>query len=814
MFVARARAPVALMLLLLVAAIASLAPLASCQEVWFSPTSSKDWTSVSLDDCKSDDPCMMGGGSHSINQGYTFIMKAGNYSSTSNPMVGTIQITGGTTGFNIIFTGDPSFIPSDPASSVQGISWTVVGYPLSASPVLPLSSVALGPGYFSGTEFLLLEGITQVSITQSTFVSSNVNISGAMSTVVSDSHWTSSLANIPLSLLVNTSSASMSISRSSFDCLEAQMTSTASCNAPLWIYSAAPNATLTITAEDSQSFNSAAFSWKPALGYPVTYNLNVSYEISNSNITTYGATSAAYGVFACWDATETTITTIGATVIVFNSTILHLGTAFQPFSLALISLTLNTATLSQIDIMLAKTIIVSSSTLIDSPVTLRAVEKAVFLDSNFLMTSLLGDGSLRALDTTLMISNCSFLDVVVGGRQSNLILSNSTLLDPQPGLGRSPSLVASNICFGNGSVILGSVEVGSSMAACSFLYLGTSGSIPLYFVSVTTSIDYLVSWSPSSNTSNDMLKFNNSVTFKNIAFQGMTLMQYQITSTTIPNGASVVNSQYPLWYTPTEVPAIAFTWKDSVTLLTNQPTPFLHADLTSAIPLGYSLPSWSASASRSGVNFEIDWTTSGSLQSLSYTIPRRCKGNPPAAGFTCADGIWVSTSSVSTTQTVIISGPTVVVGNLTTPSVTFEGIGFTLNVSECILGLGEIFVTLTTDEFESLKSTKTITTTLITSTCSSGIEGASDVSLITNTQTKRRSCEKLSSRLNSNGSNMVAVFTLSRSSCNTWWIVVVAVVGGVILISAVLAIIFTTVPAARACIRPYTRRQHTKTNSV
>lgn len=201
-------------------------------------------------------------------------------------------------------------------------------------------------------------------------------------------------------------------------------------------------------------------------------------------------------------------------------------------------------------------------------------------------------------------------------------------------------------------------------------------------------------------------------------------------------------------------------------------------------------------------------TLSPSTPPSNTPKPKSCSGQPPTPAFTCVAGTWVSNSSVTVTSNstvIIFSSPTVVNGNFSAPSVSFSGLTSTLEVTGCATVPNQVTVTLSPEEHTTLQKTKTQSTTLITSSCSTNFSGAS-VPINVQTQGKRRSCEKLSGQLNPNGSNMVGVFQIDSGKCNNWWIILVCVICVVILIVVILVLVFAFVPAARECIRPFIKR--------
>ena len=176
----------------------------------------------------------------------------------------------------------------------------------------------------------------------------------------------------------------------------------------------------------------------------------------------------------------------------------------------------------------------------------------------------------------------------------------------------------------------------------------------------------------------------------------------------------------------------------------------------------------------------------------------------PKGLFQCQNGTWVSNSSIgSGNGTLTISTPVIVRGNFSVGSIEFVGLNSTIDVVGCASLPSQVTVTLTIAEYEALKRNGTRYADLIKSLCadSSGLSVNIDVH-----SPSKKSCEKVKATLESNEQIMTGVFKIDSSQCNVWWIVLIAVLGGVVLIVIALALIFTCVPAARECIRPYVRR--------
>lgn len=274
-------------------------------------------------------------------------------------------------------------------------------------------------------------------------------------------------------------------------------------------------------------------------------------------------------------------------------------------------------------------------------------------------------------------------------------------------------------------------------------------------------------------------------------------------------------------------PQVGVYWPTEVNFVPNGGTIFPIFRANFSLPMDFTQ---SDSLVRAGYNFKFTTTNQNkrealgtglvNFQSASATpaVPTSppptsngCGPEPlPKGLFDCQNGTWVSNSSIgSGNGTVVISTPVVIRGNLTVGSIEFLGLNTTIDVVGCASLPSQVTVTLTVAEYEALKRNGTRYADLIKSLCTES-NGLS-VNIEVNSASKKK-CEKVKATLESNGQVMTGVFKIDSSQCNIWWIVLVSVLGGVVLIVIALVLIFTLVPAARECIRPYVKRKHTRTS--
>lgn len=186
---------------------------------------------------------------------------------------------------------------------------------------------------------------------------------------------------------------------------------------------------------------------------------------------------------------------------------------------------------------------------------------------------------------------------------------------------------------------------------------------------------------------------------------------------------------------------------------------------------------------------------------------------PTSGDFQCINGAWTSVASVDVPQFVIPAGIvdtiTVVIGNVSSSSVVFSGLGNTLEIHGCASNLSEITVTLQIDDLGLIENNATLKQILLTLDDSgSGCTNLSNIAVVSNVAGS--TCKKVSMKTSTQGTQLVALFSVSSTDCNgkskTWWIVLVAVLCSLVIIAAVvLVLVFTLNTKARNWIRPYSK---------
>jgi len=173
----------------------------------------------------------------------------------------------------------------------------------------------------------------------------------------------------------------------------------------------------------------------------------------------------------------------------------------------------------------------------------------------------------------------------------------------------------------------------------------------------------------------------------------------------------------------------------------------------------------------------------------------QCEGPPPAPNFECADGVWAIAGNVvvggtnGTTQTLTLTGPTTVFGNLTVepgsvivvsnPSPSGSGKPV-LNVTGCFKGDGNSFeLTIDPKTYQTIQQLDGKQVYLAESSCDLGAEIV--------TLKSPKGCKKIRASTTSEQHQdarfgLNAVFTVDSKNCSTWWIVLISVFGAIILL--------------------------------
>lgn len=180
-----------------------------------------------------------------------------------------------------------------------------------------------------------------------------------------------------------------------------------------------------------------------------------------------------------------------------------------------------------------------------------------------------------------------------------------------------------------------------------------------------------------------------------------------------------------------------------------------------------------------------------------------CVGNP---------GQWTSTTSVDVPTLIIpassVSTTTVVIGNVSSSTIEFGGLGNTLEVQGCATNLTTITVTLDSNDLNRIGNAKLRQLLMSLNGSGPGCSNLMDVTV--NSVITGSTCKKVTTESKTEGTQLIALFSISSAGCKskTWWIVLVSVLCGlVVILVVVLILVFTLNQKARVWIRPYSKKR-------
>lgn len=180
----------------------------------------------------------------------------------------------------------------------------------------------------------------------------------------------------------------------------------------------------------------------------------------------------------------------------------------------------------------------------------------------------------------------------------------------------------------------------------------------------------------------------------------------------------------------------------------------------------------------------------------------------PSADFQCVNGKWTATTITASALSIPANaGDIFVSGNITSRSLSFQGIGSTIFVGGCVTNLNSIEVSLDNSQVKQLgQNSKAVFQPLVDSSASTASCDSTLSSVGISSRTTSKNCKKVNNQkqVSNNSKTLGAYFSLNSSGCNTWWIVLAAVLGGVILAIVIVTILLVTFcEPIRRKVRPY-----------
>lgn len=432
----------------------------------------------------------------------------------------------------------------------------------------------------------------------------------------------------------------------------------------------------------------------------------------------------------------------------------------------------------------------------------------------------LGPASTAQISSTFFYAAGNFDSIVY---TSNSITCDSCTFNDLAGV---PSIATANLVLLPGSVFTATVSsivlrLGVCDGASYAGFLKTS-NIVAYKVTVydtdgaptivsTSTID--VSLSYLGFVDNSFLTLRDDCRIQRVSLRNVPALQYERTSSNTSKALISTLSLAP--FVGPVFPKISVLWgissfKPSENTL---PSVFIESE---TIAFSHT-PVFDASRNTSAYPIHLEFYDQSS-KSIAYALGEEEATNAtltcqlpkplPESLFECSDGLWVTNIRVNVTADVIIYSPIIINANFEAQSVEINGLNSTIDIRGCALLPSEITVILSGDDLRSLKVNGTRYAELIKSACFT--QDPSNLTLVIETGSQIKSCERLSGSLTTSGQSITGLFVLNsdgcRASSKTWWIVLAAVLGSVVLLVIILVLIFSLVPSARVLIRPYLAR--------
>ena len=206
----------------------------------------------------------------------------------------------------------------------------------------------------------------------------------------------------------------------------------------------------------------------------------------------------------------------------------------------------------------------------------------------------------------------------------------------------------------------------------------------------------------------------------------------------------------------------------------------------------------------------------------SFWYPSNCgvAGNctlstRPSPDWSCSDNSWVYVGTISSPVFTVPPGSVgvTVYGNVSSPSISFSGIGSILTIFEgCTTNLTSITLDLSSSDLEKLGKGSHNQTLLILDPNAS----CSSLSAVTLHPSIRGStCRKVKVETSVSAASFSAILFVDESGCNTWWIILVAVlVPSIVILVVIIVLLVVFVPSVRNFVRPFSSRNAAKSSGI
>ena len=205
------------------------------------------------------------------------------------------------------------------------------------------------------------------------------------------------------------------------------------------------------------------------------------------------------------------------------------------------------------------------------------------------------------------------------------------------------------------------------------------------------------------------------------------------------------------------------------------------------------------------------------LSTTAPTAPKTClNSTKPNDDFVCIGGIWVNLNSSTTPTLVIITAPStagssspevLVLGNVTSSTIMYQGIGTTLVVGGCADNVSSISIELSDEDLKRIASSSGDFRQQLLAIQGDNCSDLSTLSI--STSTTNSTCSTVSSSIQTTNGQLFALFSISSNSCTSKkeqrvWIIIVPVICGLVLLIVIIVVIAVAFcDCAKNSVRPY-----------
>lgn len=179
---------------------------------------------------------------------------------------------------------------------------------------------------------------------------------------------------------------------------------------------------------------------------------------------------------------------------------------------------------------------------------------------------------------------------------------------------------------------------------------------------------------------------------------------------------------------------------------------------------------------------------------LYSSTPTCSESTRPSLDFDCKDGHWALKDDFNETTLTLPSGAgEVIVGNVSSTDIVFEGLGTKLILTGCAPNLATVTLELDQEDLSTIHG-ESSTIDLINQL--PGLPCSNFTAVKVRYTESDSGCKKGSARKTSSEGHLSTVVSVERGSCRTWWIILVSVLSSV---AVILVVVFVVIVL---CYRP------------